>query len=89
MTNSIAIPVDRSDGSTYEVTVQAEHIDEKAYGIEHSTVFTLYVNVDVRVGYLMFSKEKKYWKFDGQMPENELNQVAEFLQNFKEGDWEL
>lgn len=89
MINSIAIQVERSDGSTYELTAQAEHIDEKAYGIEHATVFTFYVNVDVRTGYLMFSKEKKYWKFDGQMPENELKQVTDFLQNFKERDWEL
>jgi len=89
MTNSITIPIDRLDGSTYEVTAQAEHIDEKGYGIEKSTVFTLYLNPDVRIGYLMFSKGKKYWKFDGQLPEDELKQVAEFLQNFKEGDWEL
>jgi len=89
MTNSITIPIDRADGSIYDVTIQAEHIDEKGYGIEKATVFTLYVNPDVRIGYLMFSKEKKYWKFDGQMPEKEVKQVVEFLQNFKEGDWEL
>jgi len=89
MTNSITIPINRTDGSSFEVTVQAEHIDEKGYGIEKSTVFTLYVNLDVRIGYLMFSKEKKYWKFNGEMPESELKQVAEFLQNYKESDWEL
>lgn len=89
MTNSITLPIDRKDGSTFDVIIQAEHSDEKGYGIEHATVFSIWATVDARLGYMIFSKEKKYWRFDGNLSEDEQKQIAYFLQKFKESDWEL
>ena len=89
MTNSITLPINRDDGSTFDVVIEAEHTDEKGYGIESATMFSIWANIDVRIGYLVFSKEKTIWKFEGSLTGSEQKQIVEFLQNFKESDWEL
>lgn len=89
MTNSITLSLDQNDGTNRDVIIQAEYDDEKEYGIEHSRSFSIWSGPTIRLGYIMFSKDRKYWKFEGHLSDAEQKQIADFLRSFKENDWEL
>lgn len=89
MNNSIQIAIEQPNGIDRNVIIQAEWLDKKGYGLEHATSFTVWVTPEIQIGYFVFSKGKKYWKYEGPLSEFEQKQIADFLISYKEADWDL
>lgn len=87
MNNSVHLHLECADGITREIIVQAEWADANSYGIEHCDSFTTWLKPDIQDGYIMFSKNKTYWKYEGNLPANSQQKLADFLISYKSADW--
>ena len=88
MTNSITIDIDRDNGETLTVSIEAEWADPKGNGLEHALLYSIWVNVDDPQGFIEVSDDGQHWTYgNGDLSPVEQKQVIDFLKAYKESDW--
>lgn len=89
MTNAISMHIDRDDGTTLPVNVSAEWADPRGYGLEHATIYSIWVNVDDPAGFIEVSDDRAKWEYhNGDLSFAEQDQIITFLKRYKESDWD-
>ena len=88
MHNQVTFALDLPEGGQREIVIQAEHDDPKGYGFEHALRFTVWLTPSVQAGFFTFAKAKKYWNYEGHLSLSEQEQIANFIKEFKESDWD-
>lgn len=79
MSNAITLPVVFDDGQTRDVEITIDEADQRHYSVS--------INAE-SAGSFVFSADMHTWDFTGELSANEQMQIAGFIQNYTDNDWD-
>jgi hypothetical protein len=77
--NAITLPVNFDDGSSREVAITADDPNGAHYSLMIG---------NEPAGSMKFSADKNEWTYLGELSQKEQRQIAGFIQNYTDDDWE-